>query len=313
MDSKFNFFVDNTVLYRSLFYASILTIPILNFWFDSFNSMFVLIAIFLGVGYYSKPRWFHLLFTFILVELRTISTGELDSNLTFVIRLIVYFTVTFLAVEFTKQFHIQKNNKTELIMTISKLLDSRDSYTANHSENVAKYSMMIANELGLSKTSCRALYIGGLLHDTGKIGVPEMILTKPTKLNNEEYEIIKQHPSIGYESLKHLSLIQNLGVLDMIHYHHERYDGNGYPKGLKGNEIPVSARIMAIADSFDAMTSKRVYNDANTIEFAIHEIEKNKGSQFDPQIADAFMNLLKRGGIELERKEQADTNEESVI
>lgn len=312
MDSKISFFVENTTLYRILFYISILVVPIMNYWVHALDSMYVLIVIFLGIGFYSKPRLFLLFFTFIVVSLRTIIIAEFDSPIAFIIRLLVYLTVTLIAVEVTKQFHTQKNNKTELIMAISKLLDSRDTYTANHSENVAKYSLLIAKELGLSKEQCKAIYIGGLLHDTGKIGVPESILTKPTKLTNDEYETIKQHPVIGYESLKHISSIHSHGILDMVHYHHERYDGKGYPHGLKEKEIPLTARIMAIADSFDAMTSKRVYNDAKCIDFAIKEIQANKGTQFDPEIADVFLNILKKGDIRLRQDDPVEYYENHV-
>lgn len=292
MDHKNNFFVDNTSLYRKLFVLFFLVLPIINYWLFALNSLYVLTVIFLGIGFYSKPRWFLILFTFIVVAQRAIIIQDIDSPATFFIRLLVYLAVTFISVEVIKQFKIQKNNKTEIIISISKLLDSRDAYTANHSENVAKYSLMIAQEMGLSKDQCKAIYLGGLLHDTGKIGVPESILTKPAKLTNEEFEIIKNHPIIGYESLKHVSSLKTTGILDMVRFHHERYDGKGYPYGLKGHDIPLAARIMGIADSFDAMTSKRVYNDARSIEFAIREITENKGTQFDPEIADVFLNIL---------------------
>ncbi|WP_211171178.1 HD-GYP domain-containing protein [Bacillus sp. DNRA2] len=291
--NKINFFVDNTGLYRWLFIVFFLFIPIINYWVFAANSLYVLTTIFLGIGYYSKPKWFHIIFTFIIVLQRSIIVHDIDRPATFIIRLFVYLVVTVISVEVIKQFKIQKNNKTEIIMAISKLLDSRDAYTANHSENVAKYSLMIARAMGMSKTDCKAIYLGGLLHDTGKIGVPESILTKPSKLTNDEYEIIKNHPLIGYESLKHVYSIKTTGILDMVRFHHERYDGKGYPYGLKGKDIPLTARIMAIADSFDAMTSKRVYNDARSIEFAMSEIVSNKGAQFDPDIADVFLNIIK--------------------
>ncbi|WP_147535237.1 HD-GYP domain-containing protein [Bacillus marasmi] len=293
MDYKINFFVDNTSLYRKLFILFFIALPIINYWIYALNSLYVLSVIFLGIGFYSKPRWFLILFTFLVVVQRSIVIQDIDSLATFFIRLLVYLAVTFISVEVIKQFNIQKNNKTEIIMSISKLLDSRDAYTANHSENVAKYSLMIAKEMKLSKSQCKAIYLGGLLHDTGKIGVPESILTKPSQLTNKEFEIIKNHPIIGYESLKHVSSLKTTGILDMVRFHHERYDGKGYPYGLKGKDIPLAARIMAIADSFDAMTSKRVYNDARSIEFAISEITKNKGTQFDPEIAELFINILK--------------------
>lgn len=286
--------MDNTVFNRWLFIIFFLFVPLINYWIFAANSLYVLTVIFLGIGYYSKPKWFHVLFTFIVVLQRSLIIQDIDRPATFIIRLFVYLAVTVISVEVIKQFNIQKNNKTEIIMAISKLLDSRDAYTANHSENVAKYSLMIAKEMGLPKADCKAIYLGGLLHDTGKIGVPESILTKPSKLTNEEYEIIKNHPIIGYESLKHVTSIKSSGILDMVRFHHERYDGKGYPYGLKGKHIPIAARIMAIADSFDAMTSKRVYNDARSLEFAVNEIAANKGTQFDPDVADVFLTILQK-------------------
>lgn len=287
------FFLENTVLFRSLFFIFLIAVPVINLFSDEFNSMYVLIVIFLGIGYSSKAKWFLILMSFFVVSLRSAIISDFEHPSAFIMRLLVYLVVTFISAEVTNQYLLQKQNKTELIMALSKLLDSRDTYTANHSENVANYSLMIAKEMGLSKAQAKAIYIGGLLHDTGKIGVPESILLKPTALTDDEYEIIKQHPLLGFESLKHISYIKDSGVLDMILYHHERYDGSGYPQGLKGTEIPLAARIMAIADSFDAMTSRRGYNDVLDVHYAINEISKNKGTQFDPEIADVFLNILK--------------------
>lgn len=139
----------------------------------------------------------------------------------------------------------------------------------------------------------KVIYKGGILHDIGKIGIPENILLKPGSLTNEEYYIIKNHPSIGFDMVKHVSDFNENGVLDIVLYHHERYDGKGYPKGLSGTEIPLFARIMAIADSFDAMTSKRVYRNEIDLENTLIDIERNKGTQFDPEITDVFLSIFK--------------------
>nr|WP_274652976.1 HD-GYP domain-containing protein [Paenibacillus humicola] len=138
-----------------------------------------------------------------------------------------------------------------------------------------------------------SIYIGGLLHDIGKIGISESVLLKPSKLTESEFDIIKQHPVIGYEIIKHIPQFKKNGVLDMVLHHHERYNGTGYPKGLKEQQIPLAARIMAVADSFDAMTSKRVYRE-NRLELqdVIEELRRCRGTQFDPVVADVFLGIL---------------------
>lgn len=193
-----------------------------------------------------------------------------------------------------KNYQKIKEGNLELTMALAKALDSRDTYTLHHSENVAKYAVDTAKKMGLSKDICDVIYIGGLLHDIGKIGIPEYILTKPGKLTDDEYAIIKNHPNIGYEMIKHVSNFNENGILDIVLYHHERYDGNGYPNGLKGDQIPLIARIVAIADTFDAMTSRRVYRPELDLEYTLNEICKNKGTQFDPEITDVFLSLFQK-------------------
>jgi HD-GYP domain-containing protein (c-di-GMP phosphodiesterase class II) len=168
-------------------------------------------------------------------------------------------------------------------------LDARDEYTKGHSERVRLYSTEIARELGFGKNELSRLQLSAILHDIGKIGVPDSILNKPGNLLPEEYEIIKRHPVIGYEILKYVEDFED--VREGVKYHHERFDGSGYPEGLKGNEIPTFARIIAIADAFDAMTSNRPYRKALPFEVALNEISKGKGTQFDPEIVDAFLKV----------------------
>ncbi|NMD68711.1 HD-GYP domain-containing protein [Bacillus sp. DNRA2] len=208
----------------------------------------------------------------------------------------MYLSVTFFSYMITKQFFHIKKLKQELVTALSNSLGSRDTYTGHHSENVAKYALMIAKRIKLSKEQCDAIYIGGLLHDIGKIGVSESILKKPTRLTREEFEQIKRHPDLGFNMLKHISSVEELGVLDMVRYHHERYDGTGYPAGLKGEEIPMVARIICVADSFDAMTSTRTYRNALDLSYAKSEIFNNRGIQFDPFIADIFLEILENEG-----------------
>ncbi|WP_274366230.1 HD-GYP domain-containing protein [Paenibacillus thermotolerans] len=206
---------------------------------------------------------------------------------------IVFLLAMFSVSAIVKSYSREHENLLNLTLALAKSLDSRDPYTATHSENVAKYARAIAAELGLPQKVQDNIYIGGLLHDIGKIGVPESVLSKQSSLTEPEYEMIKRHPRIGYDMVKHISAFRNNGILDMILYHHERYDGTGYPERLKGEQIPLFARIMAVADSFDAITSSRVYRQGKNINSAIQEICEHKGTQFDPDIVDRFVKILR--------------------
>jgi HD-GYP domain-containing protein (c-di-GMP phosphodiesterase class II) len=195
------------------------------------------------------------------------------------------------------KFYIRyRKYSVNLILALVNSLDSRDRYTSCHSHNVAVYSKLIAKEMKLPKRKCNHIYLGGLLHDIGKIGVPEAILNKPARLSAEEFNVIKQHPEIGYHMVKHIGFFRDAGILDMILHHHERYDGEGYPKQLKGDEIPRSARIVAVADAFDAMTSSRLYRKGKDIPNAIKDLMQQRGLQFDPDVVDAFLRVLDRNG-----------------
>ena len=185
----------------------------------------------------------------------------------------------------------------ESIQTIRYTVEAKDTYTRGHSDRVSEYSVLIGKKLGLDEEDLRRLRIGGLFHDVGKIGVPDIILQKSGKLTDDEYSEIKNHPTIGVHILSNASIFQDL--LPIVKHHHERYDGRGYPGMLKGEEIPYLARIAAVADAFDAMTSRRVYRDSLPLDKVISEIENNRGTQFDPQIADAFLDILKNNYDEI--------------
>ena len=157
---------------------------------------------------------------------------------------------------------------------------------------------MIAEKMGYEGEELDRIYYIALLHDCGKIGVPDNILGKPGKLTAEEFEIIKSHTVRGGEILSSFKSLKNAG--EGARYHHERYDGKGYPEGLAGENIPLIARIICVADSFDAMNSNRVYRKKLTSEYIISELENNKGAQFDPKIADIMLNLIKSGKIKLD-------------
>lgn len=184
----------------------------------------------------------------------------------------------------------------ESIETFTGFIDAKDPYTNGHSNRVAQYTRLIAEEMGYEGEELNRIYYVALLHDCGKIGVPDNILGKPGRLTEDEFEIIKSHTTRGDEILSRFKSLPN--VTEGARYHHERYDGKGYPEGKKGEEIPLIARMICVADSFDAMNSNRVYREKLSRDAIIEEIEKNRGTQFDPEIADILLNLIKNGDIE---------------
>jgi len=186
----------------------------------------------------------------------------------------------------------------ESIETLSGFIDAKDPYTNGHSKRVAIYTKLIAERMGFEGEELENIYYVALLHDCGKIGVPDNILGKPGKLTDEEFEIIKSHTSRGNDILSRFKSLDHVG--DGARYHHERYDGKGYPEGLKGEDIPLIARMICVADSFDAMNSNRVYRNKLSEEYIVNEIIKNKGTQFDPKIADIMLALIREGKIKIE-------------
>lgn len=186
----------------------------------------------------------------------------------------------------------------ESIETFTGFIDAKDSYTNGHSKRVADYTQLIAKEFGYKGEELNHIYYIALLHDCGKIGIPDAVLNKPGKLTDEEFNIIKSHTVRGGEILKSFKSLKDaeLGAL----YHHERYDGKGYPEGKAGEDIPFVARMICVADSFDAMNSNRVYRKLLSKERIISEIETNKGRQFDPNVVDVMLRLLNDGTIVME-------------
>ena len=179
----------------------------------------------------------------------------------------------------------------ESIETLRYTVEAKDTYTRGHSDRVSAYSVLIGEKLGLSDEDINTLRVGGLFHDIGKIGVPDSILLKDAKLTDDEYSEIKNHPAIGAHILSNATIFKD--IIPIVKHHHERYDGNGYPGKLKGEDIPYLARIAAIADSFDAMTSKRTYRNSLPLDVVISEFERCKGTQFDPNLADVFLEILR--------------------
>ena len=186
----------------------------------------------------------------------------------------------------------------ETIETLRFTVEAKDTYTRGHSDRVSAYSVLIGKYLNLSENDLHLLKIGGLFHDIGKIGVPDSILLKTSKLTDDEYSEIKNHPTIGVHILSNAAIFAD--ALPIVKHHHERYDGKGYPSKLAGENIPYLARIAAIADTFDAMTSKRSYRDALDLDFVKQEFERNKGTQFDPAITDVFLEILNNHYNEIE-------------
>lgn len=184
----------------------------------------------------------------------------------------------------------------EIVKTLASVIDAKDKYTNGHSFRVALYSCALAKRLGFAETSVNELRWEGLLHDIGKIGIPDSVLNKPGMLTEDEFDVIKSHAEIGGEILAESSELKN--AAKTTRHHHERYDGLGYPDGLKGEDIPLNARIIAISDSYDAMNSNRIYRKSLSKEVIREELMKNKGTQFDPKLLDTFLELFNDGTLD---------------
>ncbi|MDH3360671.1 MAG: HD domain-containing protein, partial [Desulfobulbaceae bacterium] len=181
-------------------------------------------------------------------------------------------------------------NYEETIFSFADMIEQRDTYTAGHTERVAHYCLLIARKMGIAQEQKKDLYKAAILHDIGKVATPDSVLLKPGKLTELDYDLIKVHAFAGYEMLSQIEMYQDLAVI--IHHHHERYDGTGYPDGLKGEEIPLLSRIMAVGDAFDAMTTTRVYKSRKKVSEALLELRAFSGSQFDPQVVEAALAVL---------------------
>ena len=174
--------------------------------------------------------------------------------------------------------------------TLAKTIDAKDKYTRGHSMRVAKYSGMLAERMGFPPEELEEITHMAMLHDSGKIGIPDAIINKPSRLTEDEYNVVKRHPVVGYEILSEMPEMGDIGI--GARWHHERYDGKGYPDGLKGEEIPLPARIIGVADAYDAMTSNRSYRKYMTQELVRQEIQNGIGTQFDPKIAELMLAII---------------------
>ena len=192
--------------------------------------------------------------------------------------------------ELMATYENEKRAFEQTVLALATAVDAKDKYTHGHSKRVAEYSRLIAAVAGKDKKTCEKIYYAALLHDVGKIGITDAILTKEGKLTNEEFDAIKQHPDIGNSILMEVNSAPYLA--DGAHYHHERYDGNGYPTRLKENEIPDIARIISVADAYDAMTSRRSYREPMPQHKVREELVNGIGSQFDPEYAKIMLDLI---------------------
>ncbi len=179
---------------------------------------------------------------------------------------------------------VETKNTLEIL---ADFVDKRDHYTAEHSKRVTEYACMIADKLAIDEDTYKIIEMAGRVHDLGKIGIRDDILLKPGYLTNEEMEVMKTHPDIGYKILEPLNMYKKGSVL--VREHHERYDGSGYPRGLMGKEINIGSRILSVADTYDAMTTDRPYRKALTKDEAVAELKKHSGGQFDPEVVEAFL------------------------
>ncbi|MBI2906837.1 MAG: HD-GYP domain-containing protein [Chloroflexi bacterium] len=181
----------------------------------------------------------------------------------------------------------------QTVLALAEATDARDSYTSDHARGMAAMAVAVGRQLGMDASELDDLYYGAVLHDVGKIGAPDAILLKPGKLDSDEWRQMREHPAIGEKILAPVPRLA--GAARLVHHHHERFDGNGYPDGLAGDAIPLGARILAVVDSYGAMTDQRVYKEARSPQEAQAELRRCAGGQFDPRVVDVFMRLLASG------------------
>ena len=207
-----------------------------------------------------------------------------------------------LVAERTQQLRDSYESTLQALVTA---LDFRDNETQGHSSRVVEYAVMVAQAMGVVEPDMTTIRWGAILHDVGKIGVPDQVLLKPGKLDTDEWETMRKHPEMGYRMLQHIAFLQP--ALDIVFCHQERYDGTGYPRGLQGEEIPLGARIFSVVDTFDAMTSDRPYRAALTIQDAREEILEFSGTQFDPEVAEAFLSIDAHHWRQIRERVHAET------
>jgi putative nucleotidyltransferase with HDIG domain len=209
--------------------------------------------------------------------------------------------------EVDEAFEEIENSYRITLKALVQALETRDFETHGHSERVVTFSLRLAHELGLDKDALRNLELGALLHDIGKIGVPDAILRKPAALNEDEWNKMKLHPQHGQKILRNIAFLEKAARL--VAQHHEKWDGSGYPYGLRGEDIEIGARIFAVVDAFDAMISDRVYRRGRPYRDALEELERCAGTQFDPLIVEAFKNIPQEDWEVLRERSLTDKQE----
>lgn len=202
-----------------------------------------------------------------------------------------------LSIENVKLYESIKKDQISIIRALASTVDAKDHYTLGHSQKVSEFAVLICEELGLSERDIEIIKYAGLLHDIGKIAIPDDIIKKPSRLSAQDFEIAKKHPAIGAKIIKEIESLAPM--VPIVLHHHERFDGKGYPDGLKGEDIPLGARIVHVADAYDTMVSARAYKDMLPPELAISELRKNAGTQFDPKIVDAFITSLRKKAVSI--------------
>jgi HD-GYP domain-containing protein (c-di-GMP phosphodiesterase class II) len=186
------------------------------------------------------------------------------------------------------------------VRMLAAAIDAKDPYTRGHSERVGRYAIAIGKNLGLPEKEMRNLRVSALLHDVGKIGIDDRILRKPGALSEDEFEVMKQHPAKGAAIMS--GVAQLIDIVPGMKYHHEKWSGGGYPESLEGEQIPMQARIVAIADTFDAMTTNRPYQKAMELNYVVEKIKSFAGTRFDPRVVEAFVQAVKRGDIQIDEQ-----------
>jgi HD-GYP domain-containing protein (c-di-GMP phosphodiesterase class II) len=198
----------------------------------------------------------------------------------------------------------KEDNQRATVYALAATLRLRDAETQGHSDRVVRYSQLLGREFGLTPDEMKSLEWGSLLHDIGKIGIPDAVLRKPEGLTKAEWTTMREHPLLGLQILRGLDFLRGAGLV--VVQHHERWDGKGYPFGLRGNEVDRNARIFAVADAYDAMTSNRVYHSSKTFEAASAELQRTAGQQFDPEVVEAFVKIPPEGWIGSMSSKRAD-------
>jgi putative nucleotidyltransferase with HDIG domain len=184
----------------------------------------------------------------------------------------------------------------DAVTALARAVDAKDHYTQGHSQSVSRFASQIARQMSLSDSLIEEVRLGGILHDIGKIGIPEAVLNKPSILTPEEFSLMKSHALLGAKILEPLKVKAIERIRGMVHHHHEMLDGSGYPDNLKGDDIPLGARIITVADCFDTMVTKRAYKHGRTLEEAMEELRRCRGTQFDPDVVDAFARSIESLG-----------------